>query len=304
MSLPFRAIQYFVEVARCESFSQAAKRLHVSQSAVSHQVALLEESLGAQLFIRRGRQTMLSALGESYFNEVAGAISTIEEATVNFKQNDSRQVSLAVHGSLAVKWLIPALDEFRQRYPNIELTLQMLTQDGNFDIRWADCFITTKPPATGYQRYHLYDETLKPYCSKALFSEVNRLKSADELIKYPLLSAISAFASGKPGTDWQRWFEKANLQLPATAKVHHFSHLLLAAEAAKYGQGIALLNEFMTTEQERAESLFELPFHSIKTDDSFYFVYPSTTAKSPGVEALGDWLVNLCRDRSGMPALS
>lgn len=297
MSLPFRAIHYFVEVARCGSFSLAAERLHVSQSAVSHQVALLEDYLDDALFIRRGRSILLTAVGESYFNEVAGAITAIEGATTNFKQDNTRQVKLAVHGSLAVKWLIPALDEFRQRYPNVELTLQMLTQDGNFDTRWADCFITTQPPGTGYQRFHLYDETLKPYCSKALWAEAHRLKHARDLMQYPLLSAISAFASGKPGTDWQRWFEKVNIRLPVNAKVHHFSHLLLAAEAAKYGQGIALLNEFMTTDQEREESLFELPFHSIRTDDSFYFVYPSSTAKSPGLEALGDWLVALCRAR-------
>jgi hypothetical protein len=53
----------------------------------------------------------------------------------------------------------------------------------------------------------------------------------------------------------------------------------------------------VTTEEERKNSLFELPFHSIRTDDSFYFVYPSSTAKSPGLEALGDWLVTLCRNR-------
>ena len=297
MSLPLRAIHYFVEVARCESFSLAAERLHVSQSAVSHQIALLEGYLSDDLFVRQGRNILLTAVGESYFNEVAGAINAIEGATAHLRQYDTRQVKLAVHGSLAVKWLIPALDEFRQRYPNVKLTLQMLTQDGDFDTQWADCFITTKPPGMGYQRYHLYDETLKPYCSKGLWIEAHRLKSAGDLIQYPLLSAISAFASGKPGTDWQRWFKKAHLRLPVSARVHHFSHLLLAAEAAKYGQGIALLNEFMTTEQEREESLFELPFHSIRTDDSFYFVYPSSTAKRPGLEALGDWLVTLCRSR-------
>ena len=297
MSLPFRAIHYFVEVARCESFSKAAERLFVSQSAVSHQVRLLEELLGADLFVRRGRQTLLSAVGESYFNEVASAINSIEHATRNFQQDDSRQVRLAVHGSLAVKWLIPALDDFRERYPNVELTLQMLTKDGHFDSQWADCFITTMPPGAGFVRYHLYDETLKPYCSKALWNEASRLSGVADLTRFPLLSAISAFASGQPGTDWQRWFEKAGIVLPNDAKVHHFSHLLLAAEAAKYGQGIALLNEFMTTEQERAESLFELPFHGIRTDDSFYFVYPASTPKSPGLQALGDWLVALCKNR-------
>jgi DNA-binding transcriptional LysR family regulator len=297
VSVPFRAIHYFVEVARLQSFSRAAEQLHVSQSAVSHQVKLLESYLDKPLFVRKGRTVMLTAVGQSYFQEVVGALELVESATRNVKENDTRQVRLAIHGSLAVKWLIPALDDFRERYPNIDLTLQMLTQDGQFDSQWADCFITTQPPGTGYQRYHLYDETLKPYCSKSVWTEAHRITEPVELARFPLLSAISAFANGKPGTDWQRWFEKVSLRLPKTAKVHHFSHLLLAAEAAKYGQGIALLNEFMTTEEERKNSLFELPFHSIRTDDSFYFVYPSSTAKSPGLEALGDWLVTLCRNR-------
>lgn len=297
MSIPFRAIHYFVEVARLQSFSRAAEQLHVSQSAVSHQVKLLESYLDKPLFVRKGRTVMLTAVGQSYFQEVVGALELVESATHNVKENDTRQVRLAIHGSLAVKWLIPALDDFRERYPNIDLTLQMLTQDGQFDSQWADCFITTQPPGRGYQRYHLYDETLRPYCSKALWTEAHRITDSAELARFPLLSAISAFANGKPGTDWQRWFAKAGSVFPKTAKVHHFSHLLLAAEAAKYGQGIALLNEFMTTEEERESSLFELPFHSIRTDDSFYFVYPSSTAKSPGLEALGDWLVTLCRNR-------
>ncbi len=302
MSIPFRAIHYFVEVARSQSFSKASLRLHVSQSAVSHQIKILEDYLGASLFVRRGRDIVLTAIGENYFHQVADALDSIESASRFLRNYDTREVRLALHGSLAVKWLIPALNEFRQRYPNINLSLQMLTEDGDFDDAWADCFITTKPPTSGFQRYHLYDERLKPYCAKEIWTEAQRFQSPDELVKFPLLSATSAFASHKPGADWKAWFEQGGCHLPADAQIHHFSHLLLAAEAAKYGQGIALLNEFMTTAEEREHSLFELPMHSIKTDDSFYFVYPGAASRNPGLVALGEWLVALCREKSASVA--
>jgi len=298
MSIPLRAIHYFVEAARAQSFSVASQRLHVSQSAVSHQIKGLEDFLGHPLFVRRGRDILLTALGEQYLQQVAPAIDTISHASIDMKQQKSRQLKLALHGSLAVKWLIPALDDFRLRYPNIDLSLQMLTQAGRFDTQFADCFITTQPPRSGFTQYHLYDERLKPYCAKPLWSEAQQLREPHLLTQFPLLSAASVFSSNQPGEDWRRWFAAVQQPLPPHTKIHHFSHVLLAVEAAKYGQGIALLNEFMTSTAERADSLYELPLHSIRTDDSFYFVYPNQAAKRIGLEALGKWLVALCKEKS------
>ena len=68
MSVPFRAIHYFVEVARLQSFSRAAEQLHVSQSAVSHQVKL-ESYLDKPLFVRKGRTVMLTAVGRAIFRK-------------------------------------------------------------------------------------------------------------------------------------------------------------------------------------------------------------------------------------------
>ncbi len=298
MTVPFRAIHYFTEVAKAGSFSKAADKLFVTQSAVSHQVKLLEDYLAHPLFIRRGRNLQLTAVGRSFLDKIQAPIETIQLASSSIKSGTDGRLRLALFGSLAVKWIIPAIDEFRQRFPNIELSLQILTNDGDFDTRTADCFITTRPPRTGFIRCHLYDETLKPYCAPSLWQEVQELEQPHHLAKYPLLSAASTFASGEPGHDWQEWFSVLGMpSIPEGTKVHHFSHLLLAAEAAKYGQGIALLNEFMTTARERESELFELPFHRIRTDDSFYFIYPEAYQQNPSHEALRDWLSSLCSGR-------
>ncbi len=299
MTIPFRAIHYFAEVAKLGSFSLAAERLFVTQSAVSHQIKLLEDYLGHPLFVRRGRSLYLTAVGRSYIDKIQTPLETIDVATKSIRNGSDGRLKLALFGSLAVKWLIPAIDEFRERFPNIDLSLQILTRDGEFDTSAADCFITTRPPKSGFIRHHLYDETLKPYCSPRLWEELSRLTNPLQLAKYPLLSAASTFASAEPGRDWQEWFAAAGgpAKIPAGTKVHHFSHLLLAAEAAKYGQGVALLNEFMTTARERETELFELPLHGIRTEDSFYLIYPDVYQANPSHEALRDWLTSLCKGR-------
>ncbi len=68
---PLRAVHCFESVARNLSFSLAAEELNVTQSAVSHQIRLLEEYLGEELFIRQGRKLSLSQIGESYLEEIS-----------------------------------------------------------------------------------------------------------------------------------------------------------------------------------------------------------------------------------------
>ncbi len=302
MSVPFRAIHYFAMVARRGSFSKAAEELFVSQSAVSHQIKLLEERLGQALFIRKGRQLLLTAAGEAFYQNIEEPLAQIEREFSQLQHGDAGFVRLASYGSLAVKWLIPAVDRFRQRYPNVDLTLTMLTEDGGFERALADCFITTQPPKSGFEVTHLYDEYLYPYCSYDIRSRLSDLRDPSALLAFPLLSATYTFAHATPGYDWKMWFKQGGVRLPSSAKVHHFSHLLLAAEAAKHSHGVALLNEFMTTQREREQELVRLPMHGLKTGDSFYFVVPSTLSNRSSIQVLRDWLVELCQSQQAISA--
>ncbi len=77
---PLRAVHCFESVARNLSFSLAAEELNVTQSAISHQIRLLEEYLGEVLFIRQGRKLSLSQIGESYLEEISPAVASIAKA--------------------------------------------------------------------------------------------------------------------------------------------------------------------------------------------------------------------------------
>ena len=78
---PLRAVQYFEVVARLLSFSRAALELNVSQSAVSHQIRLLEDFLGERLLLRQGRLLSLTPQGESYFEGIAAGLSQIAQSS-------------------------------------------------------------------------------------------------------------------------------------------------------------------------------------------------------------------------------
>ncbi len=78
--MELRQIQYFIEVAKREHFTEASHNLHVAQSALSRQIANLEEELGVSLFIREGRNVKLTAVGRIFLQHMEMAVSEIEKA--------------------------------------------------------------------------------------------------------------------------------------------------------------------------------------------------------------------------------
>ena len=208
---PLRAVQYFEVVARLQSFSKAALELHVTQSAVSHQVRLLEEHLDVILFERQGRMFSLSSAGEGFYEEISTALGAISNASRTIKAGKQGKVRLAVYSSLAVKWLIPRLESFKQQYPHIELTLNMVADDVTFNEQIADCFISVVPPKKGYISTSLYQERLVPACGKSLWQQIKHLSLNDIINQQLLLSTQYFDVDENQHTDWLRWCASAGI---------------------------------------------------------------------------------------------
>ncbi|KLV07960.1 MULTISPECIES: LysR family transcriptional regulator [Photobacterium] len=293
---PLRAVQCFEAVARMNSFSKAADALNVTQSAVSHQVRLLEEYLGEDLFIRQGRRLSLTVTGENYFTEVTHALQGISQASRKIREGESGRIRLSLYSSLAVKWLVPRLENLRQMHPEIDLTLNMVTEEPDFTDDVADCFITAYPPKKNYVSEFLYKELLYPFCSHRLWQQMQDQPLPDALWQHPLLSVTSIFKRGEEGYDWKVWCQLGGFELPESIKMNHFSHMVLAAEAAKYHQGIAFLNDYFLTDQDRLQHLVRIPMHELPTGDNMYFVYKQSRARQPEIITLGRWLKQQCVD--------
>ncbi|KPP97504.1 LysR substrate-binding domain-containing protein [Marinobacter sp. HL-58] len=299
---PLKSLPVFEAVARLNSFSLAAEELAVSQSAVSHQIKQLETYLGEKLFWRSGRTLALTDEGRQYLDGVGSALLQIERVSEQLLGHEESRLRLSVFSSFAVRWLAPRLPDLQRLHPQLELSLEMSSENPVLSDRVADCFITIKPSSAAFSYELLYKERLFPVCSQDYWQRIRRELALDEvdgdavsltpeqIAQFPLLSTHSIY--DKEGGDWEAWYHEAGLKLPASSRLLHSSHMLLSLEAARFSQGIALTNDYMMSTKKDAGDFVRLPCHSIMTGDKFYFAWKTSRRREKGIQILRRWLVD------------
>ncbi len=299
---PLKSLPVFEAVARLNSFSLAAEELLVTQSAVSHQIKQLESYLGERLFLRTGRTLALTDEGRQYLESVTTALLQIERASEQLLGEETSRLRLACFSSFAVRWLVPRLPELQRRYPQLDLSLEMTTENPVLSDRVADAFICINQPSQAFSYELLYRERMFPVCSSDYWEKIcrelalNRQEgddritlSPEQLARFPLLSTYSIY-DRKVG-DWHNWFSAVGQSLPVTARVQHFSHMLLALEAARYHQGIVLTNDYMLSNRDDADDFVRLPCHPLATGYQFHFAWKTSRRRERGIQILRRWLV-------------
>lgn len=300
---PLRALPVFEAVARLNSFSRAADELNVSQSAVSHQIKALEDYLGEALFQRSGRYLVLTEEGRNYHDNISSALLQIERATESVLGEATSRLRLAVLSSFAVRWLIPRLPSLQRAHSQLDLVLEMTSETPQLSDRVADCFITIHRGSRAFTYDLLYRERLFPICSRQYWRTIcetlalpedaaeddHLALTPEQVARFPLLSTYSIY--GSESGDWAAWFGVAEQALPARARIQHFSHMLMALEAARFHQGIALTNDYMLSEEADAEAFVRLPCHTLITGDCFYFAHKTSRRNEPGIRRMRRWLI-------------
>jgi len=122
------ALESFVKVAETQSFSEAARRLRASKSVVSRQIAALEAELGARLFQRTTRSMTLTEAGRGYFERAARILADLEDANLSVSQLQAAPRGLLrvnAPMSFGLLHLAPALPDFLQRYPDVDVDMTM-----------------------------------------------------------------------------------------------------------------------------------------------------------------------------------
>ncbi|WP_273823380.1 MULTISPECIES: transcriptional regulator CynR [Pseudomonas] len=168
-----RHIQYFLAVAEHHSFTRAAAALHVSQPALSQQVKLLEESLGAQLFDRSGRTTCLTDAGEVYLQYARRASQELREAkrAIHDVSDLSRgSLRVAVTPTFTTYLVGPLVQAFHSRYPQITLNVQEISQERMEDLLIAGALDV----GIAFDEIHTPDIDSLPLLIETLALVVNR----------------------------------------------------------------------------------------------------------------------------------
>lgn len=212
---PLKALPVFEAAARLNSFSAASEELAITQSAVSHQIKQLETYLGERLFWRSGRRVTLTDEGRQYFDAIGSALLQIERASEQLLGHEESRLRLSVFSSFAVRWLVPRLPDLQRLHPQIDLALEMSSENPVLSDRVADCFITIHRDSRAYSYDLLYEERLFPVCSQDYWQRMRRELGRDveperrdeqpvspgEMAGFPLLSTHSIF--DRPAGDWE-----------------------------------------------------------------------------------------------------
>ncbi len=159
---PIASLRSFEAVARLGSVTLAAKELHVTHSAISQQIKVLEEMVGLKLFIRHGRGVQINEEGRLYALQVREALHHIADATRLVQVNPRRQeLTLAMVPSFGCHWLLPRLERFREKYPHISLRIQASLAITSMQQEGADLAIRMgKGDWEGTESHYLFSDQL------------------------------------------------------------------------------------------------------------------------------------------------
>lgn len=290
MSLPRRflpsmhVLNAFEAAARLDSFTAAAAELGLTQSAVSRQIRMLEETLGADLFIRERQTVRLTQAGSVYAHEVRESLKRIANATLGFKANpQGGTLNLAILPTFGTRWLAPRLPSFIAAHPGITINLVTRLQPFDFQFDNVDAAIHYgQPEWAGAEMDFLLPETVIPACSPALRKRLDP-RHASDLLQAPLLHLVS-----RPDA-WERWFRAQGL---GEVVIHGMllDQFALATQAAMAGLGVALLPYFLFKDEfARGDLVFALDA-PCRNAESYYLTWPVSRREHPPLQGFRRWL--------------
>ncbi|SCW37086.1 LysR substrate-binding domain-containing protein [Pseudomonas sp. NFACC05-1] len=286
---PLNAVRAFAAAARHQSFSRAAEELHVSHSAVSRHVKLLEERLGVLLFERRTRQSLLTPEGKAFYEQVSEALTQIANAAAALTRRASqRKVIINVRPSFAVRWLIPRLPDFVALHPDIKPEVVTSTRPPDPSREPFDVVIRRGRAgwSTHVQPTALLEDDLLLVAAPSLLQSVP-IENTHDLARHTLLSGKTR--SG----DWQAWTVHAGISPLHNSPTLQFDHMHLVLQAAVDGLGVALCPASLLG-KDLSNGRLTCPLPSLRLPLSRYYYGVSRDA-AVDAQFFVDWLFSQIR---------
>ncbi|WP_017901494.1 LysR substrate-binding domain-containing protein [Pseudomonas asplenii] len=282
---PLPALHTFLITAQCCNFTRAAEQLHITQGAVSRQIAGLEQHLGYALFQRQARGLSLTPQGRELFPRIRQVFRQIEEAV---EQVGAQRPALKLKAPICmIRWLLPRLLQWRKERPDVPVELTTSLQHG-VDFRREDfdvAVIYGAPPGPSMTAHHLFDEQLTPVCSPQLKHGAIALEQVGDLEHHTLLHPTL------DRQDWQTWLDAAGVSLGNIGQGQHLETMDVAMSLASQGTGVAIGDWALIGEDLSAGRLM-MPFElRVRTGQAYYLTYPKRSEGTAAVHELREWLV-------------
>ena len=295
VSMDWDKLRIFHAVAEAGSFTHAGEQLNLSQSAVSRQIAALEESLTTPLFHRHARGLILTEQGEVLFrtvHEVFGKLAMAEAILLDSKDRPRGELKVTATMAFGSVWLAPRVREFIDLYPDINVVLLLHDDELDLSMREADVAIRMRKPVQPdlvYRKlmtfhYHIYS-------SPQYLKRFGTPKNLDELDNHKLITYGEEAPPPLRDVNWLMTAGKsASNKRQPIMQVNNAYAIMRAVES---GLGIASIPDYIADGTNRLVRILdevEAPARDA------YFVYPEELRNSKRINVFRDFLLRKVAD--------
>jgi len=285
--LPLQTLPTFRAVARLANLRAAAEALHLTHSAVSQQIRLLEEQIGFQVFDRRGRRVVLNAAGQALLTSTEGALALLDEglqAAAAAASGNEQRLRVTVVPSFAQRWLLPRIARWRERHPAIAIEVEASMRI--VDLQREGFHAGVRAGMGGWSGLTEVKLIDSPLIALGAPNAARRLLGRGEaaLADEPMIGEADL---------WARWFAAGGIQA-RPRPVADFNDAGLMLQAAEHDIGITLARELLAVDALARGTLVRLSPRAIDVADAsaYYLVYPTSLSGWPPLTALHEWLLD------------
>lgn len=297
---PLSTLIGFEAAARLHSFSRAAEELNITQSAISHQVRVLEDHLGQPLFRRIGRRIELVDAGRDFLIAAQAALEELRHGLRRLNAySKPGSVIILMPAALATGWFLPRLADLRAEHPWVDPWVHTSDETHIPEEAEIDIVVGSLPwPDSGAQSLLLARDALTPLCAPDLAARLPDLPDRERLDAAPLLHDETL-------NDWQSWFSQVGSTRIEFARGFNFSDTGQMLQAAMLGHGVCLATSRQADQALKDGRLVRASSVRLDRTEPLYISCWTRNFARPPVAALWDWLQGRfdagLSDRNGWP---
>jgi DNA-binding transcriptional LysR family regulator len=274
---------------RHRSFTAAAVELGVTQAAISRQVALLEEQLDTQLFVRKHRAIEPTAPCLLLASSVAMSFASIAES-VERVRSSKHQEAVTIGATLAFStcWLLPRMGEFRKLHPSAQI--RVVSQDSRINLNSGDVDLVVRyglPPFDDGMVVASRADEVFPVCSP---DYAERAGSPGTLFENDACELIEQDVPDRSWYTWRDWFLRAGIAAANAQPKLRFNHYTDVLQATRAGHGVALGWGLFVQGYLDDGSLVRLGDAVISAEGRFNVIVPERRKPHPLREIFVEWL--------------
>lgn len=279
--VPLASLRAFEAAVRHESFAKAASELNLTAAGVSQHVRTVEGWLGVKLFTRHARGVTATMAGRDFGTAVANGLGHIEIAARQLRLNgNERPVSIACIASVATRWLIPRLPEFRKKHPEIHINIVYALDAVTPEAASVDLLIR-HGPKPGANAISLLTAETTPTCAAEYERRRGPIRKPADLLDLDLLHDETTAA-------WARWFALEGIHRPPKPGPI-FADFSLMIGSVVGGQGVGLCPTALIAEELANGTLVTLFNTPSDTEKSYWLLEASRLSDEARI--FREWLI-------------